>query len=139
MKKNKKQKGFTLVEILVVVVILAILAALILPRFLSQPENAFIAEANQTLGALRRGYAAGTDLGNAPGNLGAGDVTLASKMSPYGMQPLAAETNWKYTCTSGACVATSTRDSTKKVNLAADGTFSCTGYNLISAQKGCKV
>jgi len=60
MKLNKK--GFTLVEVLIVVVILAILAALILPRLLSQPERAVIAEAQQMLGRLRRAQLQNIDL-----------------------------------------------------------------------------
>ena len=49
-----KRRGFTLIEILIVVVILAILAALILPKLLSQPEKAYIAEASQMLGTMVR-------------------------------------------------------------------------------------
>lgn len=37
---NKNQKGFTLIEIMVVVVILGILAGIVVPRLLDQPEKA---------------------------------------------------------------------------------------------------
>ena len=50
----KRQKGFTLIEVLIVVVILGVLAALIIPRFLNAPEKAIVAEANQLLGSLIR-------------------------------------------------------------------------------------
>lgn len=36
----RNQKGFTLIEIMVVVVILGILAAIVVPRFLEEPEKA---------------------------------------------------------------------------------------------------
>ena len=51
--KNSK-KGFTLVEVLIVVVIIAILASLIVPRMLMQTEKAKSAEAFQMLGAIKR-------------------------------------------------------------------------------------
>ncbi len=51
--KNQK-KGFTLVEVLIVVVIIAILASLIVPRMLMQTEKAKAAEAIQMIGAIKR-------------------------------------------------------------------------------------
>ena len=51
--KNRK-KGFTLVEVLIVVVIIAILASLIVPRMLMQTEKAKAAEALQMIGAIKR-------------------------------------------------------------------------------------
>jgi prepilin-type N-terminal cleavage/methylation domain-containing protein len=49
-----KQKGFTLVEVLIVVIIIAILAALILPRMTAQTGRAQVAEAQQMLGTMQR-------------------------------------------------------------------------------------
>jgi prepilin-type N-terminal cleavage/methylation domain-containing protein len=49
-----KIRGFTLTEVLIVVVVLAILAALVLPRFSSQDERGFIAEATGALSAVRQ-------------------------------------------------------------------------------------
>jgi len=48
------KKGFTLVEVLIVVVIIAILASLIVPRMLAQTEKAKAAEAIQMVGAIKR-------------------------------------------------------------------------------------
>ncbi len=48
------KKGFTLVEVLIVVVIIAILASLIVPRMLAQTEKAKAAEALQMVGAIKR-------------------------------------------------------------------------------------
>ena len=52
---NRWLTGFTLVEILVVIVILGVLAGLMVPRFTGQGEKARVAEAIQVLSAMRRG------------------------------------------------------------------------------------
>ncbi len=51
----RRSKGFTLIEILIVIMILAILASLVLPRILGQVERAKYAEAFAWMGVLRRG------------------------------------------------------------------------------------
>ncbi len=58
------EKGFTLVEVLIVVVIIAILASLIVPRMLMQTEKAKAAEALQMVGAIMRAGMREYDLGN---------------------------------------------------------------------------
>jgi general secretion pathway protein G len=47
-----RSPGFTLIEILVVVVILSVLAAVIVPNVMDKPEQARIAKANSDIGAL---------------------------------------------------------------------------------------
>ena len=47
-----KQKGFTLIEIMVVVVIIGLLATLVLPRVMGRQEQAFIAKAQSDIQAL---------------------------------------------------------------------------------------
>lgn len=47
-----RSKGFTLIEIMVVVVILGILAALIVPKVMSRPDDAKIIAARHDIGAL---------------------------------------------------------------------------------------
>jgi prepilin-type N-terminal cleavage/methylation domain-containing protein len=49
------KKGFTMIELLIVVVILAVLAALIIPRFALQDERARVSEAVSRLSAIRQG------------------------------------------------------------------------------------
>lgn len=49
----RKSAGFTLIEIMVVVVILGILAALIVPKIMSRPEQARITSAKQNITAIQ--------------------------------------------------------------------------------------
>ena len=48
----KKQRGFTLIEIMVVVVIIGMLATLILPKVLGRQDEAFIAKAKSDIRAM---------------------------------------------------------------------------------------
>jgi general secretion pathway protein G len=49
---SKQQSGFTLIEIMVVVVILAILASVVVPRIMDNPDKARVAKAKQDIRAL---------------------------------------------------------------------------------------
>ena len=53
----QKQKGFTLIELVVVIVILGVLAAVALPRFMNATEDAHSAAVKGTGGALAAGVA----------------------------------------------------------------------------------
>ena len=46
------QRGFTLIEILVVIAILAILGALVVPKIMSRPDEARVAAAHQDVQAV---------------------------------------------------------------------------------------
>lgn len=52
MRNNIKQGGFTLIEIMVVVVILGILAAAVVPKIMSRPEQARIEKAKHDITSL---------------------------------------------------------------------------------------
>lgn len=57
MSSKRKQKGFTLIELVVVIAILAILAAFALPRFAQLSEQAHNSSIQGTAGALSAGVA----------------------------------------------------------------------------------
>lgn len=52
LKMRAGQAGFTLIEIMVVVVILGILAAIVVPRIMDQPDKARVAKAKQDIRVL---------------------------------------------------------------------------------------
>ena len=49
---QKRQHGFTLIEIMVVVVILGVLAALIVPKVMGRPDEARVTAARQDISSL---------------------------------------------------------------------------------------
>ncbi|OQA39842.1 MAG: Fimbrial protein precursor [Candidatus Omnitrophica bacterium ADurb.Bin314] len=136
------KKGFTLIEVLIVVVIIAILAALILPRMTAQTERAAIAEAQQMLGTLRRAQATYID---STGALGVAiNSNSDANLTKLGMRSIAS-TSFTYTCTDGGnCTATSkmTNTANSTITLAIDATgFGCSGkFTPVSGtdpSKGC--
>ena len=51
-QKKRRQRGFTLIEIMVVIAILGILAALIVPKIMSRPDEARRVAAKEDIGTI---------------------------------------------------------------------------------------
>ena len=102
---RKEWSGFTLIEILIVVVIIAVLAALIVPRMVGSPEKAMVAEANHMLGAIARAQQSRSD--TSGGFIGAGTLTTAQWTS-LGMTIPTTTAKFVYACTSPTCTAART-------------------------------
>lgn len=91
----KRQQGFTLIELVVVIVVLGVLAAVALPRFMNATEDAHTAAVKGTGGALAAGVALvrsqwelnkakGLDVSGAVAGFGAGNVTVNDQGWPVG-------------------------------------------------------
>ena len=109
---KKKTMGFTLAEILIVVVLLAVLAAIVLPRYISQKERGIVAEAVAHLSAIRQAEAAWSLEQPTPGYTA--DLTLLDV-------DVNASTNFSYAVVAATGTATATR-------LPKSGTCSSTNF-----------
>lgn len=92
-KKSLTQSGFTLVELMIVIVIVGILSAVALPNFLSQTDKAKATEAKTNSSAYLKQYYAANQESTAEATAVETDACPGDS------------TNWTYTCTANEVVA----------------------------------
>lgn len=81
----KTPRGFTLIEVLIVVVIIGVLASLVIPRYFGQNERGYVTEAASNLSALRQAEVAYSLENSAAytATTSALDVTISSTKFSY--------------------------------------------------------
>ncbi len=96
------KKGFTLIEVLIVVVIIGILASLILPRMLAQPERVMTAEAMNYFGVIARAFEAASSPGTivfTAADSGAPGGAANPAWRALGLDNLPGNAHFQYACT----------------------------------------
>lgn len=135
MKKNMKQRGFTLIELMITVGIIGILAAIALPSYTQYVQRGWRADARVSIlenaQFMARVYSQNLDYSKA---LGGTTPTLPIALSPQGSVAATA----KYDITATATLATATAVSSFEITAKARGWTDSKCGDLTITQNGLK-
>ncbi len=138
LKLRKNKKGFTLVELLIVIVILGIIAALVLPKLLSQPEKARVAEAANILGIMSRTLSSNEQLrpGQWP-NISGATYDQATMGNQLGLAAQPDTTNWHFSSPSVGNVIATRQNVNNPPNTGVPGALgNCNGETITLSSGG---
>lgn len=105
-KGNKMKKGFTLIELITVVIIIAILASLALPQYTRFIERSQASTAKNALAILRKSEANYFALYSQYVSCSSGSCTELANETPEVAKIVNSTTEWTYTATAGATNST---------------------------------
>ena len=120
---GRQQSGFTLVELVVVIVILGILAATALPKFINVTEDANIASANGMAGGLRSAVSLVQARYYATGNT----TATSANMADGSTVTVAASTGLPTAAAAGIVAAMQSTDGFTVTHASGVSTFALTG------------
>lgn len=129
-----RNKGFTLLELIIVVIVIGILASIALPRYIRTAEKGRVAEAKALLGAIRDAQTRyGAQYNNFTTNIALLDVSTQTKYFTYTAATSAADA-----LNDTAVVAVATRTTVERssgfpayaVNITSGGTIGINNATL---------
>lgn len=134
---SRRRRGFTLLELLMVVIIIGILASIALPQYLKTVERTRAAEALTVLGAIRSSQLRFRALSAT--NVFTADLTVLDVDVPGGTG-VAASAFWTYTTTlvfaQAARIGTPTGDIRINLESGALCTTNVTSWGLVTCAAG---
>jgi len=99
----RRRTGFTLIEVLIVIVVIAILAAIVIPRLLGAGRAAREASLRADLETIRKGVALfQADAGTYPESLDQVKWGLVTPDGELPKDPVTGQADWKYDPDTGA-------------------------------------
>ncbi len=137
LNRKQSEKGFTLVELLVVIIIIGILAAIALPNFLNQGAKAKQTEAKQNIGLINRTQTSFRSENNAF----AGSFDILATGTLTGSGSVTSTGNYSYTLaasTDTASILAQAKDGALKGYSGANGRYTNAASQSVIASVLCE-